>query len=190
MSRPSKREAATAHHEAGHAVVGVVQRTGVTIVSIVPNHETGIVGHTKNRRLERTFLPEDGRDPRDVRRRLEPHILAAWAGVLAERKYDGRRHNWDGARIDLEDIAEMVHFCVKGERQERKYGEFLRVEAEDLVAFVWPQVEAVTAALLSHRTLRRPAILEAMRGSALPGPRALVPARPDDDRIGTVQEER
>ena len=66
VPRRPKREAATAYHEAGHAVVGLWKGvpTRLLRVSIIPDPDQGTLGHVQrglNRRVRDFELGDDGR---------------------------------------------------------------------------------------------------------------------------------
>jgi len=184
MHRPTKREAATAHHEAGHAVVGFFEKepTRLLAASIVPNQEAGTLGHVlrgKHPRVLDWRLGDDGRprrfyrdfdsesdDSRLVERRLKPEVLSLFAGVLAEKRYTGRRHNWTGATTDMWSAADLIDKLVGSPRQAEKYSAYLWVVAEDAVALHWPQIEEFAQELLVRKSMtgrEARALLQAQR---------------------------
>jgi ATP-dependent Zn protease len=85
----------TAYHEAGHAVAAVALGVGAVYASIIPDPVQGTLGHTKHRPWPG---PPPDMDWDRVRRHAEPRIILALAGVVAEKRRHGRRHNWVGAR--------------------------------------------------------------------------------------------
>ena len=171
MSRPSKREAATAHHEAGHAVVGLWEGVGTRLrgASIVRSPDGATLGHNslrsfprvrdvergddgKPRHFYRDFSPEFD-DRRLLERRLRPDIILRYAGVLAEKKYTGRRHNWAGASHDLETAGMAIDYVTGSERQAQKYSAYLWVVAEDAVDMHWPEIQELAQELLVRKTM-------------------------------------
>jgi hypothetical protein len=118
VSGPSKREEATAYHEAGHAVVGLSEDvpTRLVGVSIVPDHAAGTLGHVSRGTPPRVRDIEPARTGSRVasiasstptlmtrglvERQLRPRIVELYAGVLAEKRFTGRRHDWVGASVD------------------------------------------------------------------------------------------
>ena len=123
-------EAATAIHEAAHAVIARVLGQDVTSVSM------------------RRVMSQH-RSTRDGRQRF---VIVAFAGPVAEHRYcklgdfeEARRWE-DGWREDLQNILKY------------KYDEIgmltpLRDRAEALVAELWPVIERVAEALLQHGAL-------------------------------------
>jgi len=171
MSAPSKRQAATAHHEAGHAVVGLWERVPVRLIraSIIPDPEEGTLGHVLHGRMPRVRDVELGRDGRPrhfyrdfspefdderlVERRLKPQIVMLFAGVIAETKFTGRRHNWQGATSDMRAATDFIAYVAPSPRLAQKYSDYLWVVAEDTVDRLWSDVEALATELLTRKTM-------------------------------------
>jgi hypothetical protein len=171
VAKSSNAEAATAYHEAGHAVVGfwegVVNR--LLAVSIVKNDEQGTLGHVRRGKYPRVRDVEPGDDgkprvfyrefdptideQRLSERLLKPRILEGFAGVLAEKRLTGRRHNWVGALHDLEMTADLIMRLTGSERQAQKYSDYLWVVAEDAVALHWPEIGALAEELLVRKSM-------------------------------------
>jgi hypothetical protein len=171
VSRSAKREASTAYHEAGHAVVGFWERvpTRLIHVSIVPDPEAGTLGHVsrgkyprvldinrgedgKPRRFYREFNPEFD-DPHLVDRQLRPRVVECFAGVLADKRFNGRRHNWLGATTDMQMAAGFIDYMTGSPRQAQKYTEYLWVVAEEAVALHWAEIGELAAELLVRKTM-------------------------------------
>jgi hypothetical protein len=139
------------------------------VASIVPNQEAGTLGHVLRGKYPRVLdwrLGDDGRprrfyrdfdpagdDSRLVERRLKPQVLSLFAGVLAEKRYTGRRHNWTGATTDMWSAADLIDKLVGSPRQAEKYSAYLWVVAEDTVAFHWLPIEEFAQALLVRKTM-------------------------------------
>jgi len=142
-----------AYHEAGHAVIGWRLRTRVRRASIRPEND-GSAGHVLMVKFRKGWDP-DLLDEYVVRRRLEPQIISLFAGVIAERRFTGRRHNWTGAGYDLHEAAGLVLHCVGGNPGPvfTKYSAWLWETAKERVEGHWPQIEAVAAALLESETM-------------------------------------
>lgn len=156
----------TAYHEAGHAVAAVVLRVGAVYASIVPDAVMGTVGHVKH--LGWPGPPPDVEgDLARVRRHAEPRIILALAGVVAEKRHHGRRHNWIGANSDLRAATDLMGHFVSP-RQLQAYTDWMWARTEDLVELWWPQIEAVATALLDRRTMRGREIREVMMSVGQP----------------------
>lgn len=94
-------------------------------------------------------------DEYTVRRRLEPRIIGMLAGVIAERRFTGRRHNCAGATHDLHHADDLALRCVGGDPGPvfTKYHAWLWEVAKGWVESQWPQIEAVAAALIEREIL-------------------------------------
>lgn len=172
MSGLSKREAATAYHEAGHAVVGLWEgvSTRLVSVSIVPDPEAGTLGHVSRgkqpRRVLDLELGEDGNVHR-VYREFNPEyddqrlvedwfrkvLVGLFAGVLAEKRFTGRGHNWVGASTDMHTAADFMSYLSVSERQSRKYSDYLWAVAEDAVDDRWSEIHRLAQELLVRKTM-------------------------------------
>ncbi len=168
---PTKREAATAHHEAGHAVVGFWEGASNRLmsVSIVADREAGTLGHVsrgeyprvldfelgddgKVRRVYREFNPEYD-DVRLVERRLRPTIVSCFAGVLAEKRFSGRGHNWAGASHDMHIAGDLITYLVGSERQIQEHWDHLWVQANVAVDLHWSEIHELAQELLNRKTM-------------------------------------
>lgn len=171
VSGPTKRETATAYHEAGHAVVGVWEGVPARLVqvSIVPDPAAGTLGHVrrgkwprvrdielgadgKPRPFYRDFSPDVDHE-RLVERQLRPRVLEAFAGILAEKRFSGRNHNWAGASSDLRMAANFIGYLTGSPRQAQKLSDYLWVVADDAVRIHWSEIIELAGALLARRTM-------------------------------------
>lgn len=171
MNRNDRRELATAYHEAGHAVVGIGEGVPNRLlqVSIVPDPAEGTLGHVARGAHPRVLdveLGSDGRprrfyrpfdptydDGRLVERRLKPRVVELFAGVLAEKQFTGRRHNWLGASHDLAMAADFILYMTGSERQAQKLSDYLWIVAEDAVDSAWTDIEPLAQELLERKTM-------------------------------------
>ncbi len=170
MPKPTKRETATAYHEAGHAVVGFWEQvpTRLLVVSIAPEPDADSLGHNlrgKHPRVRDVELGPDGRprpfyrdfDPSFdetglVESRLRPEILMLYAGGLAKKRHTGRM-NRVGAAYDMARAADYVDYLVGSPRQANALAKYLWIVAEDAVNLHWPEIEALAAELLDRKTM-------------------------------------
>jgi ATP-dependent Zn protease len=125
---------ATAYHEAGHAVITVVQGLTINKVSIVPGHDyngicsqPGVAGyHYSNRREERSIA--------------RAIIIGLYAGMPAQRLVDPNPPAFHG-QDDEDDAYELSrrhrvlprHCDIEGDEYHLAYLERLRAEAQRLV---------------------------------------------------------
>lgn len=171
---PRQRRAA-AYHEAGHAVVGVVERTGVRHAEIGEvDDRLGSVLHTYiGRRWGGDWPPAD-RCLREIRSTL--------AGVEAERVAMGRRNN---VGFGVRRITGGMSYSEVGSDRVRAVDFALHLGIEDttpyeeetsaLVAEHWPAIERVAEELLRVGSIDRRAIVAAVRqGPTPPAGRLLV----------------
>ena len=173
----SSDDSAIAHHEAGHAVAAVTFRRSVSQVSIEPDqHSLGRVDH----RPQRFDVPSSGEVPAWVRRSVNAEIVVAWAGPLAEERVAGS-YDHVTAEHDLDRMFDQAMVVTLGYAQEAlAYVEWLRWRTIRLLREpgVWPQVEAVAAALLQERTLGAATLQRimaaALRSSRRPAPPSTV----------------
>jgi ATP-dependent Zn protease len=145
--------AATAYHEAGHAVVGLRLRFRMKTATIVPRD--GVLGEVEHGK--ETYLYDDlefGRDSARSRRRGEEVIILRLSGLTAERRFRPRaasKHALD----DHEHAADLALSLNGGDVEvTNAHIKDLSLRTDKLVADNWPQVEAVAQALLERRTLK------------------------------------
>jgi ATP-dependent Zn protease len=137
---------AVACHEAGHAVIGQVLERNVRRVSIVPDRHGLSLGHTDSNGRWNEYGAYWTR-----RRQVETAVLSAYGGVFAERELTGRRHNWTGARADLERVADIA-LSQEGSAA-NEYLRWARAKARGLVSHNLQAIEKVAHALMERTTL-------------------------------------
>jgi hypothetical protein len=151
MNQADELRWATAYHEAGHCVVGLV--TGA-----VPTRSSIVAGD--NYEGTTWFDEEDvaallGADP--PREASEWYIIRAFAGPLAEHRYAR-----DGAAPDVcEDYAPASAVLSRLTAEPGRLRGVLVARAEGILDEQWPAVERVAAALVEHLTIDRDAIRRA-----------------------------
>lgn len=143
-----KRRAATAYHEAGHAVVAVEERLGIRLVTIVPNEE--LLGFVLEAPLPRDFKPDIGMNSR-IRNRIESEARVCFAGHIAQKRAYPRSHRLDGR--DIQRAVDLVSYLVPQSKVLGAYLNLLYLQAENLVDFNWQEIEAVANALLERDTI-------------------------------------
>jgi hypothetical protein len=55
---------------------------------------------------------------------VEAKVIALYAGVVAERRLTGRRHNWGGAASDLGSAHDWILVKAGSTRQAQKLSEY------------------------------------------------------------------
>jgi len=132
----------TAYHEAGHAVVALIQGRDVHRVSILPNKS----------RLGQCDLKKG--TTRAAKDWLETEVLILLAGAAAEGRISGQ-YCWKGAARDLRQVRALTLSRAgsehQAERLERRYLE--KVESLLSAAENWLAVELLAADLIQRRTI-------------------------------------
>lgn len=156
LFRPSpSTDAATAYHEAGHAVAGLCLGLRVRHVTIVPDEDSA--GHVKSEREKPStaFAVECGYLWHPSRFRAEKLVMRMLAGEVAQRRYNPRSVRW---RHGQSDRNQSLDILLKYNPYEDAPGlthhyEMLRKWTVSLIEQHWHLVEAVAKALLEHRQL-------------------------------------
>ena len=135
MGSPS--DAATAHHEAGHAVAALALGRPVHRVSIRADRERLGACHFG----KAVFRPSEDW--------LEREILIALAGLAAEARFTGD-YAWDGAARDRQYVAELTLERAGNARQAERLERRLLSKTEHLLDQPgnWLAVERIAAELL------------------------------------------
>ncbi len=144
-----KARNATAHHEAGHAVVALMLGIRFRHVTIESNATS--LGHVRMRAWDKRSRPDVSMPPA-TRVRLERDILISLAGPEAERRFTGRR-NHVGAGSDYEQAADKASYIAPSERSCIAYLKWLQVCADELVELHWDAISALALELLDRRRL-------------------------------------
>ena len=154
--------AATAYHEAGHAVAAWWFCLKYKHVTIRPNADS--LGHMLHS-VPNWFRPDIESSDR-VFLRAQRHIITSFAGQLAEAKLRGRPPRF-GMESDNQNAVDMaLRFCGSRETTEA-YLRYCWLMARDLVNERWPQIEALAAALMERETLNHLDAIEVINpGSA------------------------
>jgi Peptidase family M41 len=183
----NKAMRATAYHEAGHAVISLIERHHFQRVSIIPNKKDGTLGHCTSNPSPKWLTPEVANTLRE-RKWIESEIMILLAGSAAERHMMGR-HSRKGSGGDREDAIDLAQKLYDGRVLER-FLDFMVELTRDAVAnpVTWLKIEAVAHALLDRGTLSgkevravcREALICAMADRDIPSPVPTVegPPRP------------
>lgn len=102
------------------------------------------------------------------RKRVEPLIQWRMAGVIAERRYTGRRWSWSGAQEDLLAALEWVDLCARSPEESKRYYQWLWEKTRCDVEALWPYVERLAAELAARTTLDAGTIRRFFAEQALP----------------------
>src|SRR5579884_2537129 len=126
-------DAATAYHEAGHAVVALALGRPIHRVSVLPDGQfLGLCRFGKG-----AFRPSEDW--------LEREILIALGGLAAEARYSGD-YAWDAADRDRQYVRQLA-VRRAGERQAERLERRLLAKAEHLLAQEghWAAVQLIAA---------------------------------------------
>jgi hypothetical protein len=152
---------ATAHHEAGHAVIGHQLGRRFQRVSMTPDvHPEGdTLGVCLYEPFPDSFQPDMSVDEAEEEL-IRTAILTAYAGHLAEELFweeqgRKRRNNWVGSRHDREGALQLAISVTGGPRETRAYLNDLWIRARALVRAPGASraIKALARALLARHTL-------------------------------------
>jgi len=156
MVENNERDLIVAHHEAGHVVAAVERRLPITHVTIVESEDAaGVTGfHAPSEAsLEEIDL---NHDTWRVRQFVESHIMASFAGSIAEARFRPVRredsHEWDHDYS----VAATLALKVCGSSVETDaYLEWLYARTVGMMdqPYRIAMVAGVVDALIEHRTL-------------------------------------
>jgi hypothetical protein len=150
---PRHNETATAYHEAGHVVAcWAITNKVPHRVTIVADHDThGSVMYPNP--LRSMKLETDNSD--SARLRAERAVMIDLAGGIAQRRALPRSlRNWHTSRDYQRAVDLALTLCGSGQ-QATAFLKWLEVRTSDVLAVHWDDVECVSRALISHRTLTR-----------------------------------
>lgn len=144
---------ATAYHEAGHCVVGLVTGEHPTRSSIVAGDNYEGATWFEEEDVE-ALLADDL--PREA---AEWYVIRAFAGPIAEHRYTGD----DATLSECEDYTQAVELLMRLSTEPDRLNAAMVARAESILDEHWPAVERVAAALVEHLTVDREAIEKAAR---------------------------
>ena len=158
----SNRDAATAYHEAGHAVASWCLGRRVCSATIVPDDDSA--GRVKNEREKPStaFAVECGDPWHPSRFRAEKRVMIVQAGEVAQRRYNPRSVRRYHSQSDLNKSLDTLLSCNPYEEEPdvTHHYQLLRKWTASLIERHWHLVEAVAKALLERRTLSGTQILD------------------------------
>jgi ATP-dependent Zn protease len=125
-----RRRAATAFHEAGHAVVAFHLRMPVRDVSILASGDAE--GRVLHYAFPSWFQPDIETGAR-AEKLIADRVLIALAGREAERRFSGRYNN-AGASHDMAAAAELAMHVNSSAEATEAYLASLQIRARDLVS--------------------------------------------------------
>jgi ATP-dependent Zn protease len=147
----------TAHHEAGHAVIGCLYDRPPSSVTIVRD------GAAAGKAEFDPDIPDFARSylnqSAQKRAYTEARVVGELSGSAAHDLFRPGRTPDQGDRHDLHWAKELISELVSWEDHD-KYLEQARVKAKQLLRDNWEWVQAVARALLERKTLSRHEILD------------------------------
>lgn len=150
----STEEWATAYHESGHAVMGVLRDLPPCSISIAPTIN-GEVGRTEFPPVPRKFRNylDSSFEKRDY---IETRILIAIAGTIAHDIYTPGRIHDSGDSHDLQRAKAFIEQNASWAVNDRDgYLQCLRDLSRQMIAENWAYVQAIAFALVKQRELTR-----------------------------------
>ena len=156
----------TAFHEAGHAVIAVLEKLSVVRVSIEPGDDT--LGHITydTLRFDDKFRESRGLDRIDhaeweilqlgcERWRAEANARTVLAGEIAERLHAPDVPRSNGADRDLHRFSLWLIELTLDRAERDVYSQLLRMQTERQLRKYWRAVECVAGQLLERRAMDR-----------------------------------
>jgi hypothetical protein len=155
------QRAASAYHEAGHAVVRCVLGFGPKSAKITPNHDADSATRYANP-LRGIKLCTDGSSGRALLRLMKA-IQISYAGPLAQRKYS--EHSWREFHgiCDFEKIEELSLRACGSSAQVGAFKHWLEIATQEMIESHWTSIEHVAKLLLGHGHLSGTGILAVLR---------------------------
>ncbi len=136
----STATAATAHHEAGHAVAAMVRNVQVKYATIAPSGDS--VGYIR-------LL---GRVPTQVGA-MHNRGLIALAGEAAQRRFSPRSVRRHHGGSDREAVRRFALDASGSAKVAQCLVDLWQAQADDLVQTRWAAIQRIAAALLERQTL-------------------------------------
>ena len=153
MSAPGTLKG-TAYHEAGHAVMHVLEHIAFKHATIEPDEEAGSSGHVHGSASPKSFQPEWDNSVR-TRLRVESLVRVDLAGQVAEQTFRGRRSWKQGSQHDLRHTVDMLCYLSADSEILDACLHLLFLQTRNILRhpWNWAKLEAVASALLKDKTL-------------------------------------
>jgi ATP-dependent Zn protease len=151
----------TAYHEAGHAIIYVMNGLELEYVTIEPDSDS--LGHVQVRRPEWLHVGPTTESQRQLLwLEAENTILGLYAGGIAEAKYASRKIDW-GHEEDAKKALELaISFIGDWEDVYNAFLDYCHKHARRLVELWWPEIQAVACSLAERKTLTGDQVHEAI----------------------------
>lgn len=174
--RTYSRVAATAVHEAGHAVTAFHLGRGLTRLTINADDQLGAAGVCSTKPPGAWFRP-DIEVTRALRNRVEEQVLIllagreteqAWLSTLADRPRTWRRQLQVGAAPDLRVAGVVAEYVTGSEAETLAYMNWLTERCRTQMGpMYWRMVGALSVELLQCGSMSAPAAADVIRRAAL-----------------------
>jgi hypothetical protein len=163
----SNRDAATAYHEAGHAVVSLCLGLGVGRATIVPDDVSA--GHVDIEPEEPSTCDAIVRGDRwhPARLQAEKRVMVLQAGEVARRRYNSRSVRLCHFQDDRRKCFTILRNYAPDEEKRDVMPHYLLLRKWTIYLLEqnWYLVEAVAKALLEDRELSGPQVLDVIRAA-------------------------
>jgi len=158
--------AATAFHEAGHAVMAF--RLGMTCgpATIRPDKAAGSLGSVAGGKMPAWADDQSREHVPKVQRWFENSVRCYLAGHITEKRYLGKEPEFGSEGDFHECVGFALHFCGST-REAEAWLHWLHIATEEVCEHPmwWKATEAVAAALLEHETLSARRVREPIQES-------------------------
>lgn len=149
--RQCRRDQITAYHEAGHAVMAVLNRMPLQGASILARHSDESAGRTRlstSGVISKTFASGRKLGEREYRQVLRGACFSL-AGEIAQRRFAPRDRRIDHSWSDLENVSRLLHGIGLSGAKLRAVAKAVAVQADRVLEAHWSRIEAVANAFSS-----------------------------------------
>ncbi len=155
QDRHRRRDQIAAYHEAGHAVMAVVNRIPLRDATILTSYSAASAGTTRlspTGAISKQFSKKGKLGEREYKQILRRAFFDI-AGEIAERRF--APHSWrtSHSRSDLESISQLLESIDLSGARLKTVAKSIAIIADQVVSKNWPRVEAVAKALLERHIL-------------------------------------
>lgn len=167
----STEKQAVAYHEAGHAVVAMLQGMPLRSISVERTDDSG--GETDLQEIgmpveELGEIVEDGRRPTALEVViLEQHMRMSLAGEIAQFHFAPESVHAFHASFDMKFLGFLQLIAGSKAEVDAWFG-LLRIQTESLINRHWKMIEAIATALLDRERLTGDEALEVLRTTPAP----------------------
>ena len=154
VKKPTKKQWATAYHEAGHAVIARYLHVGFKNVTVVPGEDYfGKLVLKRERARQRAFQTAEYEVTPRRRDAVKKEIIILLGGPYAQMRFNPRCRVQDVESTDIDNAMKLVSYLVGSEHQHKAYWVYMEACVKDLLSMHWKEIEAVAIALIEKRTL-------------------------------------